>query len=848
MNRPSKFSTAVIPIAILCLCGFLIGGCGKKKEAEKTESAAQKVTEAIPDNVAGAITSFPEYAEYHKYQKTNFAASYNPEYYKELTFENVYGQKVEPPAFDLNIDLSGKSLSELRILRNTIYARHGFLFTNSVDRGYFNQFPWYQPVYWDSSFKIELTEDEAAFVKRVQAEEDLRLKKNYLDQNGVKLGNTDNLINREMFKNVPDNAQSLLKENNFFLSKSDYGQLYDVYDQNRYFGVPSYITTDLYLQLLHVYYKHLMMGLEKEDLYPLVKSLVKGMYAKTLRIYMDKSINEDIGSALEFNLIYLAVAGNLLEEGSINPPEELLGQYKKEYSAVLDAGSVGSDFLNDEYFDYTQFKARGSYENDAELNCYFRGMKWLLTAPVYYQDKSGLRSAALFAHILRENPDLLEQYNRVEKVIAAFAGEGDNLSPLHVLAALGEDDRLKDLSALGDDGVLAQLTARLTEMDTERIHAKGGTEEIEAAIDKPCALFFPSRYNFDGEILQNLVHPLLAQDGKRLYPKGLDIFAVLGNSEAEKILLQEYKETETWPGYADALKGLKDKFAGFKDWDKNLFNKRMGLILNINKANKAYPGFMQTASWQRRALIASLAGWTEVKNELILHQKQPLMAEAGEGGGPPPPVVSGYVEPNIAFWQGSLNLLNFTHEVLVREGLSTTDRRQNLSELFIVAEDILSISEKELQGKTISDDEFLMIENLGSRIERISFYMTIEPEEENEGMGLAADVYTYHGPKSSYCLEETVGNADIIWVVSEINGLLYLTRGASFSYYEFTEPISSRLTDYTWRERLRKKQIPERPAWTEGLYSPVAPEVKTGYSDTSYPMTLKWEELGYMRP
>jgi hypothetical protein len=171
-----------------------------------------------------------------------------------------------------------------------------------------------------------------------------------------------------MFKTMPDHALALLKERNFFLNKSDYEQIYNVYDQNRYVGMPSYITTDLYLELLHKYYKHLMMGLEKEDLYSLVKALVKGMYEKTFAIYMNESIDSAIKPALEFNLIYLAVAGNLLEQGSINPPEDLTEKYKKEYSACLAAGAVGSTFLNDEFFDYTQFKTRGSYETDAELN------------------------------------------------------------------------------------------------------------------------------------------------------------------------------------------------------------------------------------------------------------------------------------------------------------------------------------------------------------------------------------------------------------------------------------------------------------------------------------------------
>lgn len=109
-------------------------------------------------------------------------------------------------------------------------------------------------------------------------------------------------------------------------------------------------------------------------------------------------------------------------------------------------------------------------------------------------------------------------------------------------------------------------------------------------------------------------------------------------------------------------------------------------------------------------------------------------------------------------------------------------------------------------------------------------------------MALVADVYSYYDlAGGGSFLEEGVGNADIIWVVAEINGLLYLTRGATLSYYEFTD--TSRMTDSEWRERLRSDQAPERPAWTGGLYAPVAPEVKTGYSDTSYPVSGRWKEI-----
>lgn len=457
------------------------------KTAAGVEGSSEKTGVA-----SGDITSSAEYKEYSKSMQGS-SSSYNPEDYKGLTFQKVYGQKVAPPAFDLNVDISGKSLSELRLLRNTVYARHGYLFMDSVLRGYFNQFSWYQPVFWDSSFKMNLSKDEEAFIARVKEEEALRLKNNKIDRDGVMLGNTENIVNREMFKTMPDKALSLLKEQNFFLNESKHEQLFYVYDENKYQGVPSYVTTDLYLDLLHVYYKHLLMGLEKKDLYPLAKSLIKGMYEKTLAVYKDKSTSSDLKPSLEFNLIYLAVAGNLMDQGSIKPPTGLLEQYKIEYNACIKATEIGSSFLNDKYFDYSQIKVRGSYVEDKSLGLYFQGVKWLVTAPMFYKEETGLKSAALLALILQENRDLMGQYNRFEKIIAAFTGEGDNLSPLQILKVFKEDNRFEGISSLSDKELLSQLGKRLKEIDPEKMKPKGGTAEISEAIDRPRVLFFPSR-------------------------------------------------------------------------------------------------------------------------------------------------------------------------------------------------------------------------------------------------------------------------------------------------------------------------------------------------------------------
>ena len=53
---------------------------------------------------------------------------------------------------------SAVTASKLKILRNSIFARHGFAFRDKQLRMYFEQFNWYMPVFGD--VKDELTEIE----------------------------------------------------------------------------------------------------------------------------------------------------------------------------------------------------------------------------------------------------------------------------------------------------------------------------------------------------------------------------------------------------------------------------------------------------------------------------------------------------------------------------------------------------------------------------------------------------------------------------------------------------------------------------------------------------------------
>jgi hypothetical protein len=56
-----------------------------------------------------------------------------------------------------------------------------------------------------------------------------------------------------------------------------------------------------------------------------------------------------------------------------------------------------------------------------------------------------------------------------------------------------------------------------------------------------------------------------------------------------------------------------------------------------------------------------------------------------------------------------------------------------------------------------------------------------------------------------------------MFVVVPIEGKLYLTRGAVFTYYEFRQPSSNRLTDEEWQRMLKSGEAPAPPSWIKSF-------------------------------
>jgi len=257
------------PLLFLLLSLLLIVACKSKKE-KKPAPAAYSLSQAL--------TKMADYDEGYPLTDDSIDtdALRKSEDYKEH-YRDYYKDKIAAPPFNFNIDLSHKTFKELRLLRAEILARHGFLFSDYLFRSHFNATKWYQPVFWDDKFKIHLSDEEKTFIAKVLKLEQELYKTNYIDLNGTKKANIENVVNWEQFENIPKEMVAHLQTDGFVINKAEHEQLFHAYDENYYDYTPSFITTDLYLQALHMHISKEMQSLEEEKMIPIVSELLKDL-------------------------------------------------------------------------------------------------------------------------------------------------------------------------------------------------------------------------------------------------------------------------------------------------------------------------------------------------------------------------------------------------------------------------------------------------------------------------------------------------------------------------------------------------------------------------------------------
>ncbi len=757
-------------------------------------------------------------------------APYKTEEFKNY-YSDFYKDKSAPPPFNYNIDLSKLNFNELRLLRSEILARHGYLFMDYVVRSHFNATNWYQPVFWYNDFKIKLSEEEKVFIDKVLKLELQLYKNNYITStDGYTKANSKNVDIWNQFDSIPQEMMAHLKQDGFVINKADYEQLFHVYDENYYDYTPSFITTDLYLQVLHMHISKEMQSLEEDKLVSLISQLLTEQLEFTKNITASTKI-PTIKAASSWNQVYYAVALSLITDNDFEVPIEYQESYLYELEHAQESQGFKSFFLGDSFMDYSQFQPRGNYTKTDSLKNYFKCIKWLNSASIYIDNDAGLSRAIIMAYSLMKADSSLKKYETFSNIIKFLAGEENNISFVHLIDIINELN-INSLEELLSKENLAKIRHELYANDPKKMFAQGANVDTEEFLRRKKILFTAGRYTFDGEILQrlaNIQRENLKQIPKRPFPKALDVFAAMGNKTAEDILLNVYKEAQVWENYPDTLHVLKRKFEGFNNWNTSIYNKEMETILSLQKQNSFSPYFMKTYNWQKKNLNSMLASWTELKHDMVLYIDQPSPAEMGDGSDIPPPQKMAYVEPQLEFWMKCTELLNLNKKMLEENGLMTEKLSYRNNKLKEISELFFRISDKELKKQNISNLEFDSLSYIGGEVERLT--MNIIEADKNSitdvstperYLAVATDVYTYN----DQCLEEGVGMGEEIYVIAEINGLLYLTRGAVFSHYEFIQPTANRLTDEEWQKQLLEHNTPLPSIWMNDIKI-IIPRLKT---------------------
>ena len=503
--------------------------------------------------------------------------------------------------------------------------------------------------------------------------------------------------------------------------------------------------------------------------------------------------------------------------------------------------------------DFSQYVPRGHYTRGFELKRYFRAMMWFgrmtflikggspsgPTEKFLISKQEALRQTIAAAYLTRflENENLngetaKESWERIYSVTAFFVGLADDLGfPEYENAftkALGSkfspEDILEQNNFLNVQKQIAMMKkpaiySGTGESGTVNLSALKGTpspEELNKALNKTQGFrFMGQRFVPDSYAMSELVFPTVndytgelppeevftCEQGKRMFPRGLEVMALLGSDRA-KIHLGNFGDS-AYLGYDESFSKLESQFNSIPEpegWNINLYWSWLYTLKSMLRSyQQGYQTYMTTNAWVDKQLNASLGSWSQLRHDTILYVKQSYTMLAASAMPREPKDYPGYVEPVPEFYARLLALSRLTRTVLSDMDVLDADTKQRLKRTEQLFSRLLDIAEKELRNEELSEKDHEWIKHFSEALEQA----TAGHEAEAMKTTLIADVHT--DQNTGKVLEEGTGYIGLIVVANRLaDGSIGLAAGPVFTYYEFKHPMSDRLTDEAWRKMLGK--------------------------------------------
>jgi hypothetical protein len=605
--------------------------------------------------------------------------------------------------------------------------------------------------------------------------------------------------------------------------------------------LPVFVTTDSILHLFHVMFDCSLKTLEMRNLYPLLLNVTQYAFSASLNDY--NSITHDNSPkywAIRNSTVYFAVGLALLTNSTPTLPVELLDDVDfftsnawKEEPDFLPAGDW--TFPERPYwvsiqYDFTQFKVRGHYLGEARLEQYFRTFMWYGQFPVFIprNDENYAWSVPHFNEtftvhvrdVLKSSPEIYQNWMQLYNVTGGLVGESDSINPLNLEIALqrvfGNSDKYMDHVLTGDG--LAQLREELSKPEyAQQILSQAllaGTPNDPLPNYPIVFQFMGQRYVPDSFIFQMLCWDKVGRDAnytRRILPRGVDVFAVLGSERASQLLIPDFR----FSNFTDNLGLLKENFQNLteEDWTHSSYTAWVHALQSLVEAQSdPCPDFMKTPAWQDEKLNTGLASWAQLRHDTLLYAKQTYI----------PGWVCSYpeafVEPYPTFYSRMQRLSQRTLEAISALDTSSIEPviAQSLNNITSITKTLETISLKELAREPLTPEEVDFIKQVAWRCGSggfVGWYVdTIHAMASKANytsildVPVIADVATFpprdiEDPPQILHVGTGYVNALVV-LFPKPDGTLVASVGPVFSYHEFRLIGTKRLNDNEWKDML----------------------------------------------
>lgn len=638
-----------------------------------------------------------------------------------------------------------------------------------------------------------------------------------------------NVINADRFY-LSDGQKAMLEQNMFYVTDNYDSEFFELYEFNRYSWTPNYVTVDSLMHTYHLYFSLLLNRTEKNHLSGALQELSDNMLQQSMEQYMALA-GSDWEAAAYKNVVFFSVA-SLLQNDGANIPGYARDDAAAVTDAIVQAGGISECSVTGGFLDYSQFKPRGYYEGDEVLERYFRTMMWYGQLN-FDQDDDVLNRSALLMTVAMDQT--LAQWEKIYTVTTFFAGSSDDLGYYEYLPAITDayGSIPTTQALLENDTALRTYLSSIKKMAPPAINSIPvyQFEEGDLAQMTKGFRFMGQRFSIDAAVMQQLVYRNVTENARgeqRLLPDALDVPAAMGSDMALEILTQQ-GDTE-FENYPETMQALRETLANATEASQtnSLYASWLYTLDPVLDAKgEGWPSYMRTPVWQKRGLECFLGSYTELKHDTVLYSKQ-VMAEMG--GGPPEELDDrGYVEPEAEVYRRFMLLSRQTAEGLAQYGYISDADEENLARLEELAEQLMVISQKELQEQPLTDAEYELIKCYGGTLEHFweeavrEKATTTYLDSGDFPASLVTDIAT---DPNGQVLQIATGKPAEIVVVVPVDGQLRLASGVVYNFYQFPWPMSQRLTNSEWHMMTgewydpdnmpyTREDMPAKPHWTD---------------------------------